>query len=120
MYYMCGGLLSPESLAGPVRQEIDENPGEVAEIVSEGYAGESCIIDPFGRIIREPLEGEGILVADCSEEKIFIAKAECDLAGHYSRPDVFQLRVNRESHRHVVDMQDPEERNIEFENGCDG
>ena len=115
-----GGMLSPESLAEPVRQVIDEDPGEAAEIVSEGYAGESCIIDPFGRIITELLDGEGILVADCSEEKIFIAKAECDLAGHYSRPDIFQLRVNREPHRRVVEMQDPEVQKIELENGCDG
>lgn len=113
-----GGLLTPESLAGPVGEVIDENPGEAAEIVSEGYAGESCIIDPFGRIITEPLQGEGILMAECSEEKILIAKAECDLAGHYSRPDVFQLRVNRDPHRRVVSLQDPVAAAHEPESEC--
>jgi len=114
-----GGLLALENLANPVRKVIDDNPGEAAEIVSEEYAGESCIIDPFGRIITEPLEGEGILMADCSEEKIFIAKSECDLAGHYSRPDVFQLRVNRDPHCRVIEMQDEEVQNtaLEDENG---
>lgn len=110
-----GGLLALENLANPVRTVIDDYPGEAAEIVSEGYAGESCIIDPFGRIITEPLEGEGILMAECSEEKIFIAKAECDLAGHYSRPDVFQLRVNRDPHCRVIAMQDEQVQNTALE-----
>lgn len=114
-----GGLLAPEYLSGPVRKVIDENSGEAAEIVSEGYAGESCIIDPFGRIISEPLEGEGLLMADCSEEKIFIAKSECDLAGHYSRPDVFQLRVNRSPHCRVVEVKEPDLQTTESENACD-
>jgi len=114
-----GGLLAPEYLSGPVRKVIDENPGETAEIVSEGYAGESCIIDPFGRIISEPLEGEGLLMADCSEEKVFIAKSECDLAGHYSRPDVFQLRVNRSPHCRVVEIKEPDLQTTESENACE-
>lgn len=100
-----GGLLSPDDLSAAVKTVIEENPGEAADIVSEGYAGETGIIDPFGRVITDPLEGEGILVAECSEEKIFMAKAECDLAGHYSRPDVFQLQVNRGAHCRVSEVQ---------------
>ena len=72
-----GGLLTPEYLTSAVRKMIDENPGEVAAIVSEGYTGESCIIDPQGRVIAGPLEGEEILIADCCEEQIFLAKAVC-------------------------------------------
>ena len=114
-----GGLLAPEHLTSAIRKVIDENPGEVAEIVSEGYNGESCIIDPQGRIIAGPLQGEDILFADCSEEQIFLAKAECDVAGHYSRPDVFQLRTNRTPHRRVADMKEPEVENTEFETASD-
>ena len=114
-----GGLLAPEHLTSTVRQVIDENPGEVAEIVSEGYAGESCIIDPMGRTITEPLEGEGILIADGSAEKIFLAKAECDVVGHYSRPDVFQLHANRCPHLRVVDIQAPDLESTEPEPASD-
>ncbi len=114
-----GGLLAPEHLTSSVRKVIDENLGEVAEIVAEGYAGESCIIDPIGRVIAEPLEGEAILIADCSEEQIFLAKAECDVAGHYSRPDVFQLRANRGPHRRVVEIQEPDLETTEFETVSD-
>jgi nitrilase len=114
-----GGLLAPEHLTSAIRKVIDENPGEVAEIVSGGYTGESCIIDPQGRVIAGPLEGEEILIADCCEEQIFLAKAECDVAGHYSRPDVFQLRANRAPHRRVVEMQEPDSETNDFETVSD-
>jgi nitrilase len=114
-----GGLLAPEHLTSVIRKVIDKNPGELAEIVSEGYKGESCIIDPQGRVIAGPLQGEDILFADCSEEQIFLAKAKCDVAGHYSRPDVFQLRTNRTPHRPVTDMQEPEVENTDFETASD-
>jgi len=73
------------------------------------YPGESCIIDPMGEVIAGPAEGEEILIADCSAEHIFRAKSYCDVAGHYSRPDVFQLHVNRTAHCRVVEMQGQQE-----------
>jgi predicted amidohydrolase len=103
-----GAILAPEHVTGVVRRVVEEQTGEVAEIVSKGYPGESSIVDPRGEIIAGPVEGEQILVADCSEEQIFAAKAACDVAGHYSRPDVFQLHVNRTPHRRVVEMQEPD------------
>jgi nitrilase len=71
--------------------------------------GESCIIDPYGEIIAGPAEGETILIADCSVEEIHKAKAFCDVAGHYSRPDVFRLLVNKDQRQQVVDMKDSEQ-----------
>ena len=97
-----GALLAPEHVTGVAGRVVEEQTGEVAQRVARGYPGESCIIDPQGEIIAGPAEGEQILVADCSEEQIFAAKAGCDVAGHYSRPDVFQLHVNRTPHRRVV------------------
>ena len=82
------------------------------DLVSD-YPGESCIIDPRGEVIAGPAEGEDILIADCSVEHIFSAKSFCDVAGHYSRPDVFQLRVNRTSHCRVVEMQGQEYKAVE-------
>jgi predicted amidohydrolase len=110
-----GAILGPEHVTGVVKSIVDEETGEVAERVATGYPGESSIIDPMGYIIVGPAEGEQILLADCSEEQIFAAKAGCDVAGHYSRPDVFQLHVNRAPHRRVVEMQEPEHRSSEFE-----
>jgi len=98
-----GAILSPDRVS------------EAYKDLARNYPGESCIIDPRGEVIAGPAEGESILMADCSMEHIFAAKSDCDVAGHYSRPDVFQLRVNRTPHRRVVEMEEQEYEAIESE-----
>ena len=114
-----GAILAPEHVTGVAKRVVDEQTGEVAKRVTRGYPGESSIIDPRGEIIAGPAEGEQILVADCSEDRIFAAKAGCDVAGHYSRPDVFQLHVNRAPHRRVVEMRESEHETTESEAGSE-
>ena len=81
-------------LAGGMR--LDECwPDRYTEIASSGAGGgDSYIIDPRGEVIAGPAEGETILMAEGSMEMVHAAKAACDITGHYSRPDIFQLLVN--------------------------
>ena len=65
------------------------------------HTGDSCIIDPRGEIIAGPTREETILLAEGSLESVYAAKAVCDVAGHYSRPDIFELQVNRKAIRRV-------------------
>jgi nitrilase len=59
----------------------------------EGNGG-SCIIDPRGEIIAGPVVGEEtILYAEGSLQAVRAAKSACDIAGHYSRPDIFSFKV---------------------------
>ncbi len=59
-------------------------------------AGDSAIVHPNGKYLAEPLhEQEGILYAEITLEHWRGAKRMLDVAGHYARPDVFQLTVNR-------------------------
>lgn len=59
------------------------------------YTGDSAIIDPRGEIVAGPLHGEeGILIAELDLAQVRAAKAIVDNAGHYARPDVFELRVS--------------------------
>jgi hypothetical protein len=56
----------------------------------------SLIVDPMSRIIAGPMGAEeGILCADCYLELGIQLKLRHDFAGHYNRPDIFQLHVNR-------------------------
>jgi nitrilase len=60
--------------------------------------GDSVIVDPSGKVVAGPLhEKHGILYADCDPARASAAKRTLDIAGHYGRPDIFRLEVNRES-----------------------
>lgn len=66
--------------------------------------GGSCIIDPLGNLLAGPnYEGETILQAKLDLHKLPESKYDFDVVGHYSRPDIFQLTVNRSPQRTVVE-----------------
>nr|AAR97471.1 nitrilase [uncultured organism] len=58
--------------------------------------GNSVIVAPGGRILAGPVaKEETILYADLDPAAERGSKFSLDVAGHYARPDVFQLTVNR-------------------------
>src|SRR5450759_473291 len=58
--------------------------------------GGSVIVAPNSRILAGPMGAEeGILYAECNLELGVLAKLRHDFAGHYNRPDIFQLQINR-------------------------
>jgi len=63
--------------------------------------GNSCIIAPNGKFIAGPLEAEeGILYADIDLQQIIAAKRMFDVAGHYSRPDVFDFSIKNQTNNY--------------------
>jgi nitrilase len=91
-----GALLSSEDMSTKACKDVYK------EVGSSDQPGESHIINPWGEVIAGPAEGETILIAEGSVEQILAAKSYCDVGAHYSRPDIFQLQVNRKSYRRVV------------------
>jgi aliphatic nitrilase len=67
--------------------------------------GFARIYGPEGSQLAEPLPetAEGILYADLTPDLIAIAKSAADPVGHYSRPDVLRLLVNRNPAPAVVE-----------------
>jgi nitrilase len=58
--------------------------------------GGSVVVAPNSRVIAGPMGAEeGILYADCNIDIGIQMKLRHDFAGHYNRPDVFQVHVNR-------------------------
>jgi predicted amidohydrolase len=96
-YVICvGGLWRPEDM-----------PAELRGQLLGTYNGGSFIIDPLGGIVAGPAVDEEILFADVSLGAIRLGKAMCDVAGHYSRPDVFTLSVDRRERRQVHALDAP-------------
>jgi len=61
-------------------------------------AGDAVVINPAGAITAGPLNREkGILYAEIDAEEARRARRSLDVSGHYARPDIFSLSVNRGS-----------------------
>ncbi len=70
--------------------------------------GDSAIVDPLGNFIAGPVRLKAaILYADIDVDQAAAAKFEFDAAGHYARPDVFQLRVNRQARPMIEEAMAP-------------
>jgi aliphatic nitrilase len=73
--------------AGPEAEKFLRDPN---------CCGGSLIVDPLSRIIAGPMGAEeGILYADCNLDLGIQMKLRHDFAGHYNRPDIFQVHINR-------------------------
>ena len=58
--------------------------------------GDAVVVDPSGAVAAGPLHREkGILYAEVDVEAARRARRSLDVCGHYSRPDIFSLLVNR-------------------------
>jgi nitrilase len=69
------------------------------EVMSNGG---SAIVDPLGNYVAEPVWGkEEIIIADLDMKKIAYSQFDFDPVGHYARPDVFKLVVNKEKQESI-------------------
>lgn len=90
------------SVSGLMRKsDFPEDTPHYEDIVDNApdmlASGASCISAPDGSWVLEPQIGvEGVFVAEIDHVNVFKERHNFDPVGHYSRPDVTQLHVNRE------------------------
>ncbi len=87
------GLLREEDVPAdfPHRERFVPDPGEMLN------NGGSCLAGPDGSWIVEPIVGkEAVVVAEIELARVREERQNFDPSGHYARPDVLQLQVNRE------------------------
>ncbi len=88
----CGNLLKGSDFPDdfPERERLYPDPDEWVN------PGDSVVVAPGGEIAAGPLRQEaGILYHDVDPLRVGTARRAFDVAGHYARPDVFTLHVNR-------------------------
>jgi nitrilase len=68
--------------------------------------GGSCIAGPDGEWIVAPvIDREGLIIHTIDFNRVYEERQNFDVVGHYSRPDVTKLMVNRERQQ-IIDLKD--------------
>jgi len=88
----CGVALKKEDLPNDFPSLEQLYPDDVEWI----NPGDSLIVSPTGDIVAGPLsKQQGHIIFDIDVQLAVTSKRALDIAGHYSRPDVFTLEVDK-------------------------
>lgn len=89
------------------KEDFPENTIHLEEILANApdvlSTGGTCLAAPDGEWLIEPLgTEEKLVVAEINHQRVREERQNLDVAGHYSRPDVLQLKVSRERQKIVI------------------
>src|SRR5450756_1111623 len=77
-------------------RKLEVGPEAAKFLRDANSCGGSVIVAPNSRVLAGPMGAEeGVLYAECNLEIGIQMKLRHDFAGHYNRPDIFQLQINR-------------------------
>ncbi len=95
----CGNLLRGSDIPADFPDKSTLYPNDDEWVNS----GDSVVIAPGGEIVAGPLrQKEGTIYCDIDRARAIEAKRALDVAGHYSRPDIFTLHVKTQAQSPVV------------------
>lgn len=65
--------------------------------------GGSCVVGPLGTFLVDPVwDKEEIIYAKLSRDVLIESRMDFDVVGSYSRPDIFELKVNTKPPQNVI------------------
>ena len=80
-------------------QDIPSTFPEREKLFDDGEwvnSGDAIVVEPSGNVVAGPLHQEkGILYATIDPEVARRSRKSLDVTGHYGRPDIFDLRIDR-------------------------
>ena len=92
---LVGGLIHPDA--------IPDADMRAATSMLPNMNGGTYVIDPQGEVLAGPAVGEEILLVELNLSAVAAAKSMTDIAGHYSRPDLLRVHVDRRPTHRLVD-----------------
>jgi aliphatic nitrilase len=85
-----------------MREMLAYTDDDRAFLARPELSGGSSVVGPSGDVLAGPMgPEEGILYAEAELERCVYERTVHDFAGHYNRPDVFELRVRTRPPRMV-------------------
>jgi aliphatic nitrilase len=93
----CFVLAACATVSSAMLEELADSEAKQQLLGAGG--GYAMAFGPDGRPLGEPLgeDEEGLLITEIDRHQIALAKSVADPVGHYSRPDVTRLLINRQS-----------------------
>jgi aliphatic nitrilase len=82
------GVLDEEAIS-----DFGASGAELEFLRSVQGQGHASVIGPKGQKLTAAQSGEALILAELDLDDVLIPKIVVDHAGHYGRPDVFELRV---------------------------
>jgi aliphatic nitrilase len=97
-YQMGAFVLSAQAVVNEaIAVELAQSDSDRSFLAGQTGRGSSMIVGPDRTVLAGPPDGpwEGIISAEVDLEDSVVARHIHDFAGHYNRPDIFRLEVDR-------------------------